>query len=116
MYRWGQLEKPVDMKATIEKVYRPDLFEEVAKEVGYTLPPSAWKKDGVDEYNKFIDGKVWDPNKAVDYIYDFEVQNSLVSKEDLAAANKWSVETKQPAYVCPYGPAGCADEKYVTKK
>ncbi len=115
MYRWGQLDRPVDMKATIEKVYRPDLFEEVAKEVGYTLPPSAWKKDGVDEYNKFIDGKVWDPNKAVDYIYDFDVQNSLVSKEDLAKANKWTVETKQPAYVCPYGPAGCADEKYVIK-
>jgi len=116
MYRWGQLDKAVNMKEVIEKVYRPDLFAEVAKEVGYTLPESPWKKDGVDEYNKFIDGKVWDPNKAVDYIFDFKVQNSLVSKEELAKANNWSVVTKQPAYVCPYGPAGCADPKYVTKK
>lgn len=116
MYRWGQLEKPVDMKATIEKVYRPDLFETVAKEVGYELPPSAWKKDGVDEYNKFLDGKVWDPNKAVDYIYSFEVTASKVSKEELMKVNNWKVETKQPSYVCPYGPAGCADEKFVTKK
>lgn len=116
MYRWGQLEKPVDMKATIEKVYRPDLFETVAKEVGYKLPPSAWKKDGVDEYNKFLDGKVWDPNKAVDYIYSFEVTASKVSKEELMKVNNWKVETKQPSYVCPYGPAGCADEKFVTKK
>lgn len=115
MYRWGQLDHAVNMKEVIEKVYRPDLFAVVAKEVGYTLPPSPWKKDGVDKYNKFLDGKVWDPNKAVDYIYDFKVQNSLVSKEDLAKANKWTVETKQPAYVCPYGPAGCADPKYVTK-
>ncbi|WP_419763769.1 MAG: CmpA/NrtA family ABC transporter substrate-binding protein [Arcobacter sp.] len=115
MYRWGQLDHAVNMKEVIEKVYRPDLFAEVAKEVGYTLPESPWKKDGVDEYNKFLDGKVWDPNKAVDYIYDFKVHNSLVSKEELAKANKWSVETKQPAYVCPYGPAGCADPKYVTK-
>ena len=115
MYRWGQLDKPVDMKALIEKVYRPDLFAEVAAQVDYKLPPSPWKKDGVDEYNKFLDGKVWDPNKAVDYIFDAKVQNSLVSKEDLMKANTWSVETKQPKYECHYGPAGCADPKYVTK-
>jgi len=116
MYRWGQIDKAIDMKKVIESVYRPDLFAEVAKEVGYTLPPSSWKKDGVDEYNKFIDGKVWDPNKAVEYIFDAQVVNSKVSKEDLLKANDWKVETKQPKYVCPYGPAGCADPKYVTKK
>ena len=116
MYRWGQIDKAIDMKEVIESVYRPDLFAEVAKEVGYTLPPSAWKKDGIDEYNKFIDGKVWDPNKAVDYIFDVEVVNSKVSKEELLKANSWTVETKQPEYVCPYGPAGCADPKFVTIK
>lgn len=117
MYRWGQITAPVDMKATIEKVYRPDLFEVVAKEVGYSLPESPWKKDGVDEYNKFLDGKVWDPNKAVEYIYDtFTVTSPVVSKEELMKVNKWTVTTKQPSYVCPYGPAGCADPKYVTKK
>ena len=117
MYRWGQITAPVDMKATIEKVYRPDLFEVVAKEVGYSLPESAWKKDGVDEYNKFLDGKVWDPNKAVEYIYDtFTVTSPVVSKEELMKVNKWTVTTKQPSYVCPYGPAGCADPKFVTKK
>ena len=116
MYRWGQLDKAVDMKATIEKVYRPDLFEAVAKEVGYSLPESPWKKDGVDEYNKFLDGKVWDPNKAVEYIYAFEVTNPKVSKEELMKVNNWTVTTKQPSYVCPYGPAGCADPKFVTKK
>ncbi len=115
MYRWGQLDKAVDMKALIEKVYRPDLFAQVAAQVDYKLPPSAWKKDGVDEYNKFLDGKVWDPNKAVDYIFDVKVQNSLVSKEDLMKVNNWKVETKQPKYECHYGPAGCADPKYVTK-
>ena len=115
MYRWGQIDKALDMKKVIESVYRPDLFAEVAKEVGYTLPPSAWKKDGIDEYNKFLDGKVWDPNKAVEYIFDVEVENAKVSKDDLLKANDWKVETKQPDYVCPYGPAGCADPKFVTK-
>jgi nitrate/nitrite transport system substrate-binding protein len=94
MYRWGQLERAVNMKETIEKVYRPDLFAEVAKEVNYSLPPSPWKIDGIDEYNKFIDGKVWDPNKAVEYIYDtFKVTNPKVSKAELAKANSWKVET-----------------------
>ena len=115
MYRWGQLEKPVDMKAVIEKVYRPDLFAEAAKEVGYSLPPSPWKIDGLDKYNKFMDGKVFDPNKAVEYIYSFDVTHPVVSESELKAANQWSVETMQPPYVCPYGPAGCADPKYVTK-
>jgi nitrate/nitrite transport system substrate-binding protein len=115
MYRWGQLDRLVDMKKTIESVYRPDLFAKAAKEVGYSLPPSPWKVDGVDEYNKFIDGKVFDPNKAVEYIYDVKVQHSKVSQEDLAKVNSWKVETKQPSYVCPYGPAGCADPKFITK-
>ncbi|MDM5270610.1 CmpA/NrtA family ABC transporter substrate-binding protein [Sulfurovum sp. zt1-1] len=115
MYRWGQIDKAVNMKEVIEKVYRPDLFAEAAKEVGYSLPPSPWKIDGIDEYNKFMDGKVYDPNKAIDYIYSFEVTNPKVSKEDLLKENNWTVETKQPEYVCPYGPAGCADPKFVTK-
>ncbi|MCW9025856.1 MAG: ABC transporter substrate-binding protein [Thiovulaceae bacterium] len=115
MYRWGQIDKAVDMKKVIESVYRPDLFAEVAKEVGYSLPPSPWKKDGVDKYNMFMDGKVWDPNKAVEYIFSTGIDESKVSKEELLKANKWSVKTKQPKYVCPYGPAGCADPKYVTK-
>ena len=117
MYRWGQIDKAVDMKKVIESVYRPDLFAQVAKEVGYSLPKSPWKKDGVAKYNMFMDGKVYDPNKAVEYIYSFKVQEAKVSEAKLKAANKWegTLKTVQPAYTCPYGPAGCADPKYVTK-
>jgi len=115
MYRWGQIDKPIDMKKTIESVYRPDLFAKAAKAVGYSLPPSPWKVDGIGEFNKFIDGKVFDPNKAVEYIFDVKVEHSKVKKEELAKVNNWTVETKQPKYVCPYGPAGCADLKYVIK-
>ncbi|MGD9653828.1 MAG: CmpA/NrtA family ABC transporter substrate-binding protein [Sulfuricurvum sp.] len=113
MVRWGQIDKPIDMKKTVEAVYRPDLFAKAAKNVGYTLPASPWKIDGKDQYNKFIDGKVFDPNKAVDYIYDTGVNHAKVSKSAMAKANKWKVKTAQPAYVCPYGPAGCANPKFV---
>ena len=117
MYRWGQIDKAVDMKKVIESVYRPDLFAEVAKEVGYTLPPSPWKIDGIDKYNMFMDGKVYDPNKAVEYIFSTGIDESKVSEANLKSANTWegTLKTEQPAYVCPYGPAGCADPKYVTK-
>jgi len=63
----------------------------------------------------FMDAKVWDPNAAVEYIFESGIHESKVSKEELAKANTWSVQTRQPEYVCPYGPAGCADPKYVTK-
>ena len=117
MYRWGQIDKAVNMKKVIESVYRPDLFAQVAKEVGYKLPPSPWKKDGVAKYNMFMDGKVYDPNKAVEYIYNFKVTHPKVSEKALKAANPWegTLKTVQPAYTCPYGPAGCADPKYVIK-
>jgi nitrate/nitrite transport system substrate-binding protein len=118
MYRWGQLKKPVNMKKVIESVYKPKLFAEVAKEVGYKLPASPWKVDGIDKYNKFMDGKVFDPNKAVEYIYSFKVKHPAVSENELKKVNTWegSVKTVQPKYECPYGVAGCADPKYVTKK
>jgi len=110
MYRWGQLDKAIDMKKTVENVYRPDLFAKAAKNVGYKIPASPWKKDGVDKYNKFIDGKIFDPNKAVEYIYNFKVQHSKVSQKELAAANKWSVTTIQPGYQCEAGKPGCASK------
>ena len=117
MYRWGQLKRAVDMKKVIESVYKPKLFAKVAKEVGYKLPLSPWKVDGVDKYNKFMDGKVFDPNKAVEYIYSFKVTHPKVSEKELMKDNSWegSLKTIQPAYECNYGPAGCADPKYITK-
>ncbi len=115
MYRWGQIDKPLDMKKTIENVYRPDLFAAAAKNVGYKLPASPWKIDGKDQFNKFVDGKIYDPNKAVDYIYSFDVNSAKVKKADLAKVNKWKVKTAQPKYECFYGPAGCADPKYIRK-
>lgn len=113
MVRWGQITKPIDMKKTVEAVYRPDLFAKAAKSVGYSLPPSPWKIDGKDPFNKFVDGKIFDPNRAVDYIYDNKVNHAKVTKAAMMKANNWKVKTAQPTYVCPYGPAGCASPKYV---
>lgn len=110
MYRWGQLKTPVDMKAIAEKVYRPDLFAAAAKEVNYKIPASPWKKDGEGAANKFLDGKVFDPTKAVDYIYSFDIKTVAVQKDALIKANKalGGVKVVQPDYFCPAGKPGCA--------
>ena len=108
MYRWGQIDKPINMKEVVERVYRTDLFEKAAKELNYQLPPSAYKIEGIDQYNHFIDGKTFDPNKAVDYIYSFDVKHPKVAQDALAKANQWSVTTAQPGYVCTAGLPGCA--------
>ena len=87
MIRWGQLDKPVDMKKTVESVYRPDLFATAAKEVNYTLPKTPWKVE-----KKFIDGVTFDPNQAVNYIYNAPIKSPKITKEALAKVNKWSVK------------------------
>lgn len=87
MIRWGQLDQPIDMKKTVESVYRPDLFAKAAKEVNYALPASPWKKE-----SKFIDGVTFDPNKSVDYIFNAPIKSPKITKEALAKVNKWSVK------------------------
>lgn len=89
MIRWGQLDKPVDMKKTVESVYRPDLFAAAAKEMNYALPATPWKKE-----NKFIDGVTFDPNKSVDYIYSAPIKSPKITKEALMKVNNWKVSAK----------------------
>jgi len=87
MIRWGQLDKAIDMKKTVEGVYRPDLFAKAAKEVNYTLPATPWKKE-----SKFIDGVTFDPNKSVDYIYNAPIKSPKITKEALMKVNNWKVK------------------------
>lgn len=89
MIRWGQLEQPIDMKKTVESVYRTDLFAQAAKAVNYPLPTTPWKVE-----NKFIDGVTFDPNKAVDYIYNAPIKSPKITKEALLKVNKWKVSAK----------------------
>jgi len=92
MVRWGQLDHAIDMKKTVESVYRPDLFAAAAKEVNYALPATGWKVEGKAADNKFMDGSVFDPNKVVDYIYNAPIKHPKITKEALAKVNKWKVK------------------------
>lgn len=46
--------------------------------MNYKIPTSPWKDGGAT--NKFLDGKVFDPAKAVDYIYSFDIKTVAVQK------------------------------------
>jgi nitrate/nitrite transport system substrate-binding protein len=53
--RWGMVKEPPDYKGLVDRVHRPDLFREVAKQMGVETP----REDGRKE--TFFDGGTFDP-------------------------------------------------------
>jgi len=102
MIRWGQIEKPLNIKATAESIYRPDLYREAAKALGVAYPTIDYKSEGTNSKlwtlndatspiemgsDVFFDGKTFDPKKIVEYIGNFEVKSLKFSLEELAKIN-----------------------------
>ncbi|MFZ5484049.1 MAG: CmpA/NrtA family ABC transporter substrate-binding protein [Pseudomonadota bacterium] len=103
MYRWGQLEKPVDIRKTASGIYLPDLYRQAAKEVGVAAPTIDWKPEGVNRSNwtlkqatapipmgpdLFFDGMKFDPARPLDYLKGFKVAHLKVDMKALAKLNK----------------------------
>ena len=53
--RWGMVKEAPDYKGLVDRVHRPDIFREVAKEMGVETPREDVKKE------TFFDGVVFDP-------------------------------------------------------
>jgi nitrate/nitrite transport system substrate-binding protein len=53
--RWGMVKEPPDYKGLVDRVHRPDIFREVAKQMGVETP----REDGKKE--TFFDGGAFDP-------------------------------------------------------
>lgn len=102
MYRWGQLDEAINIKQVVESVYRPDIYAKAATELGIRFPSityktegqhrSAWSMNDSDAEFKmgadaFLDNKVFDPEKIIDYLTEFEVNDIKVSIEELTNAN-----------------------------
>ncbi len=102
MLRWGDIQTPIDIKKTAAQVYRSDLYAKAATEIGSTIPQMVHKKEGVhatcwtlSESGKniemgadaFFDGQVFDSEKIIDYIYDFEVHSNVVTRSVLEKLN-----------------------------
>ncbi len=103
MYRWGQLDRPVDIRKTASEIYLPELYRQAAKEVGVAAPTIDWKPEGVNQVNwtlkqatapitmgpdMFFDGMKFDPAHMMAYLKGFKVANSKVDMRKLARLNK----------------------------
>ncbi len=99
MVRWGQIEKPIDMRAVARRVFRPEWHREAALALGLPVPATGWKTEGehADEWllageseairmgpDAFMDGHVFRPDEVIGYLESFEVSDLRVRLDDLA--------------------------------
>jgi nitrate/nitrite transport system substrate-binding protein len=68
--RWGMVKGPPDYKGIVDRVHRPDIFREVAREMGLQAPTEDARTE------KLWDGSVFDPADPEKYARSFAV-NSL---------------------------------------
>jgi nitrate/nitrite transport system substrate-binding protein len=101
MLRWGQIEKPVDVRAVAAAVYRTDLYREAARDLGLVSPDADWKREGAHSTpwmlegsgspiamppDRFLDGRVFDPSDAVAHLAESEQAELCVALDELRAA------------------------------
>jgi nitrate/nitrite transport system substrate-binding protein len=102
MLRWGQIQQPVNIKAVADAVYRPDIYMRAASALSITIPHLAYKTEGYHQSewvlqegsahipmgpDRFLDGSVFDPSNAVDYLDSFNINNMTVTTAELASVN-----------------------------
>ncbi len=100
--RWGQLDRPVDLRAAVEEVYRPDLYREAARALGLSIPDRNEKVEGIHEApytvagsrgpvilgaDRFLDGRIFDPADPVGYLERLPGNRLRVDFAALRAAN-----------------------------
>jgi nitrate/nitrite transport system substrate-binding protein len=69
--RWGMVKGAPDYKGIVDKVHRPEIYREVAKEMGISVPKEDMKKETL------FDGIEFDPAKPEEYAKKFTVNNML---------------------------------------
>ena len=102
MVRWGYVEKPIDLRATASRVYRPDLHREAAADLGLAAPlvdekvegahGSAWILEEASAPiamgpDRFFDGLRFDPDEIVEYLERFAISALRVRIDELAEIN-----------------------------
>src|SRR5262245_43446770 len=67
--RWGMAKEPPDYKGVVDRVHRPDIFREVAKEMSIETPRDDMKTETL------FDNVVFDPARPEDYVKGFAVHS-----------------------------------------
>src|SRR6266446_2120224 len=69
--RWGMVKEPPDYTTIVNRVHRPDIYREVAEEMGVSAPVADLKKEIL------FDGIEFDPEKPEEYAHSFSVNNII---------------------------------------
>jgi nitrate/nitrite transport system substrate-binding protein len=69
--RWGMVKGTPDYKGIVDKVHRPDIYREVAKEMGIETPAEDSKAE------QLFDSVAFDPTKPDEYAKAFSVRNVM---------------------------------------
>jgi nitrate/nitrite transport system substrate-binding protein len=67
--RWGMVKEPPDYKGLVDRVHRPDIFREVATDLGIETPREDMKKETL------FDGVTFDPADPEKYAKSFAVHS-----------------------------------------
>ncbi|HKA56793.1 MAG TPA: ABC transporter substrate-binding protein [Candidatus Binatia bacterium] len=67
--RWGMVKGAPDYAGTVDRVHRPDIYREVAQEMGFDAPAEDFKTE------QLFDGVAFDPAKPEEYAKAFAVKN-----------------------------------------
>src|SRR6266851_3167877 len=67
--RWGMVKEAPDYKGIVDRVHRPDIYREVAKELGVEAPREDMKKE------TFWDGVAFDPADPEKYAKSFPIHS-----------------------------------------
>ncbi len=102
MLRWGHIDTPIDIRAAVDSVYRPDLYREAAEALGLPTPLEDSKPEGIHAgpwmlgeasgpiemgADRFLDGRRFDAGRPLDYLAGFAIAHPRVDGAALAAAN-----------------------------
>jgi len=69
--RWGMVKGAPDYARIVDQVHRPDIYRDVAKELGIAAPAGDLKPE------KLFDGTAFDPAKPEQYALSFAVKNTV---------------------------------------
>ena len=99
MIRWGQADVGSDAAGVARRVYRTDLYREVARQLGLPFPTVDWKTEGAHDggwtlteasapiamgADRFLDGALFDPADPRGYLEGFAISRLLARGEGAA--------------------------------
>ncbi len=103
MARWGYFQAPIDLRKVADAIYRPETYRAAAEAMGMAVPAGDYKTDGEHASDwsfsdakvtltlgadRFMDKRVFDPDRAAFYIDGFSVKSGDFNLDAWLKMNK----------------------------